>query len=187
MHPKSYAQLPDADLVARLQADTDPRGAEAALSALYDRYSGQLDQVARRFRLDTSAAADVVTGCFYELWLQRARLGPTTALPALLTTIAKRRLIDALRQQAVRAQAEGRYADRQSVHANSTAHALEEAELGNRLAEGIERLPQAMRAVYERSQQGQSVQAIAGALGLSPKTVEEQLRRAHQRLRAYLK
>lgn len=182
MHPKSYETLDDAELMGRLQQGSTP-----ALSVLYDRYSGQLTTVCSSFRLTEGIGEEVVNECFLELWQQRERLQPTTVVVALLKTIARRRVIDAIRKQALRQKVEHLYAERRDWAHHSTAHDVETSELNSRLAAGIESLPTGMRAVFELQQQGHSVQEISQKLSLSSKTVEEQLRRAQKRLRALLR
>lgn len=100
-HPSSSSQATegndsdDARLVASIG-----EGDGAALTAVYDRYSGIVYSVALRVLADTSAAEDVLQEIFLRLWRDPARFKPARgSLPAWLAVMARNRAIDQLRRR----------------------------------------------------------------------------------------
>ncbi|MBI3791058.1 MAG: sigma-70 family RNA polymerase sigma factor [Gemmatimonadetes bacterium] len=83
----------DAGLVARMR-DRD----EAALGALYDRWSGRVRAVALRIVRDGAEAEDVVEDVFWQAWRQADRFDATRGgVGTWLVTLARSRSLDRLR------------------------------------------------------------------------------------------
>jgi RNA polymerase sigma-70 factor, ECF subfamily len=84
----------DQALVARLVA-----GDEAALSALYDRYSGMLYALLMRILRDAQSAEEVLQDLFFYLWGNAGKFDPSRgSLPGWLLVSARNRAISRLRK-----------------------------------------------------------------------------------------
>ena len=83
----------DAGLVARMR-DRD----EAALGALYDRWSGRVRAVALRIVRDVAEAEDVVEDVFWQAWRQADRFDASRGgVGTWLVTLSRSRSLDRLR------------------------------------------------------------------------------------------
>jgi RNA polymerase sigma-70 factor, ECF subfamily len=75
-------------------------GDEAAMAALYDRYSSIVYAVALRVLQDTGAAEDVLQDIFMQLWRKPAAFDASRGnMAAWLAVITRNRAIDALRRR----------------------------------------------------------------------------------------
>src|SRR5579862_1681464 len=85
----------DVALVAAIRS-----GDEAAMAALYDRYSSIVYAVALRVLQDTGAAEDVLQDIFMQLWRKPAAFDASRGnMAAWLAVISRNRAIDALRRR----------------------------------------------------------------------------------------
>ena len=85
----------DVALVAAIRS-----GDEAAMAALYDRYSSIVYAVALRVLQDTGAAEDVLQDIFTQLWRKPAAFDASRGnMAAWLAVISRNRAIDALRRR----------------------------------------------------------------------------------------
>lgn len=79
------------------------QGDNQAIASCIERYSGLVWSLARRFLRDTGSAEDAVQEIFVEVWKVAARFDPAKGSEvAFIATLARRRLIDRVRRQAVR-------------------------------------------------------------------------------------
>ena len=84
----------DAELIAGLRARD-----EAAMNALYERYSGIVYAVALRVLSETSLAEDVLQDVFLQLWRNPGAFDASRgSLGAWLAVISRHRAIDVLRK-----------------------------------------------------------------------------------------
>ena len=92
----SSKQMPnDAELIAGLRARD-----EAAMNALYERYSGIVYAVALRVLSETSLAEDVLQDVFLQLWRNPGAFDANRgSLGAWLAVISRHRAIDVLRKR----------------------------------------------------------------------------------------
>ena len=92
----SSKQMPnDAELIAGLRARD-----EAAMNALYERYSGIVYAVALRVLSETSLAEDILQDVFLQLWRNPGAFDASRgALGAWLAVIARHKAIDVLRKR----------------------------------------------------------------------------------------
>ena len=85
----------DLALVAAIRS-----GDEAAMAALYDRYSSIVYAVALRVLQDTGASEDVLQDIFMQLWRKPAAFDASRGnMAAWLAVISRNRAIDALRRR----------------------------------------------------------------------------------------
>ena len=202
--PAETPEPTDEDLVKRLIA-----GDQAALSLLYDRYSGTTYRTAYRLLVDPGLSEEIVQETFLTLWDKADVFDPRIAsLAAWLATIARNRAIDLLRARgrrvvavplsAVFANTEDRPDAADRVLQNSQvlaagrgspepAAAAESAWLSRTLAQAVATLPDPERKVIELAYAGDLTQSeIAAQLGWPIGTVKTRTRRALLALRGAL-
>ncbi len=75
---------------------------EAALSALYDRYSGMVFSVVMRIVRDSQAAEEILQDVFHQLWRNASRFDAERgSLPGFLMVSARNRAISRMRRKSV--------------------------------------------------------------------------------------
>ena len=96
--PEPRTAPEDADLLERVAA-----GDQAALSSLYDRYSGMLLGLARRVLHSTEDAEEVLQEAFVQVWQQARRYDRRkSAVSTWLVLLTRSRAIDRLRSHQVK-------------------------------------------------------------------------------------
>jgi RNA polymerase sigma-70 factor, ECF subfamily len=95
MERPTPATEPDIELLARVR-----RGEEAAMAALYDRYSRVVYSVALRVLRDASMAEDILQEIFMQVWRSPDSFMATKgSLGGWLAVVARNRSIDSLRRK----------------------------------------------------------------------------------------
>lgn len=140
-------------------------------------------------RLQNAAEAqDVVQNLFTDVWQRREQLNVKTSLKAYLYTALKYTILDYLRAQTVREKYARAIQRVVASSDNSTAEAIAYHELKKKVDQGVRSLPERCGQVFRmRRLEHHSVKEIAAKLGISPKTVENQLTKATKVLRVRLK
>ncbi|MFK8161834.1 MAG: RNA polymerase sigma-70 factor [Lewinella sp.] len=176
------AALSDQDLIIRLRA-----GESTALDELFRRYYVDLCRTALRFVNDEQEAEDIVQNLFISLWEKRAsqqeNLG---SVGPYLRRAVRNRSLNYLRDQKRIPIDEGDVPE--TLAAKDFADdELTQDELRDRIHTAIDALPERCRLVFVMSKlEDMTHKEIAGALEISPKTVENQMTRAYRFLRASL-
>ena len=101
MRPEADASgVNDWSLLERIQQKD-----EAALSALYDRYSGLVYSEAKRILRDTGAAEEILQDLFYQVWRTAERFDAARgSLAGWLVVAARNRAISKLRKKSGKAE-----------------------------------------------------------------------------------
>ena len=101
MRPEADASgVNDWSLLERIQQKD-----EAALSALYDRYSGLVYSEAKRILRDTGAAEEILQDLFYQVWRTAERFDVARgSLAGWLVVAARNRAISKLRKKSGKAE-----------------------------------------------------------------------------------
>lgn len=178
----NMAALSDQDLIIRLRA-----GESTALDELFRRYYVDLCRTALRFVNDEQEAEDIVQNLFISLWEKRAsqqeNLG---SVGPYLRRAVRNRSLNYLRDQKRIPIDEGDVPE--TLAAKDFADdELTQDELRDRIHTAIDALPERCRLVFVMSKlEDMTHKEIAGALEISPKTVENQMTRAYRFLRASL-
>lgn len=178
--------MPDDDeaLVERIRA-----GDASGFRALFDTYAGALCHYAAGYLHAREPAEEVVQEVFFRLWALRHEWPITGSVRAYLYSATRNRALNILRHTATEARWEeelSRHADQAAsdAHADITDDALRRE---GALARAIRALPEGQRAAVQlRWFSGLSYIEVAAALGVTRKTVENQLGRALKSLRVAL-
>ncbi len=164
-------------------------GDEAALGKIFDVYYSDL--VSRIFRIipDSDTCQDIAQDVFVELWNKRSSIEIHSSLGAYLNRAAVNRALNYLKS-------------RNRGIIDGSAELVETADIGEvfltdvrqteemelRLHRAIEKLPERCRAVFALSRfEDLSHKEIADRLGISVKTIENQITKAMKLLRESLR
>jgi len=164
-------------------------GDEAALKKIFDAYYPDL--VARIFRIipDPDACQDIAQDVIVELWNRRDSLEIHSSLGGYLNKAAVNRALNYIKSRnrnVIDASAE--LPDSADVSDINMVSAEHNEELESRLHDAIGKLPERCRAVFALSRfEGLSHKEIAERLGISVKTIENQITKAMKLLRESLR
>lgn len=171
----------DQDLLALLA-----KRPEQALELLFRTYYAYLCRVAYRLLPDEGLAEDLVQEVFYEVWRRRNRLSITTSLRAYLRRATVNKTLNHIRDHGKK-MLELEEGDLLEEETPSVVQQLEASELQERIDRAVDQLPERCRIVFVLSRfEERSYQEIADDLGISVKTVENQISKALRLLRQAL-
>lgn len=178
---KLQAEHQDEELIELLRKDGD-----RAMELLFQRYYAYLCRSAYRVLADSVLVEDLVQEVFYELWKRRGDLRITTSLKAYLRRATVNKTLNYIRDhRKVRFEQEEEVT--LSAQRPGAAQRLEAAELQQLIDRSIDALPERCRIVFILSRfEDMTYKEIAGQLGISEKTVENQISKALRLLREAL-
>lgn len=178
----NYNSLDDIELMELLRQDS-----LGAFREIYVRYWKGLYKEAYKRLKQTETAEEIVQDIFTALWNRRHAINLYHGLEGYLYTSVGYRVIDQYRRNEIRL----RHREAMQVQYNDADHTTEQAiwvkDLQLHIDQVIEQLPERCRSVYELSRVAyKSNKQIAEELGISEKTVENQLTKALKKLRLSL-
>jgi RNA polymerase sigma-70 factor (ECF subfamily) len=163
-------------LIQRIQA-----GDVAAFEQLFRAYHPRLCGFAFSMLRDRAVSEELVQDLFMSIWEKRGRLDVQTSVRAYLFGALRNRALN----RSARARMEEQWTEL-SAQAEGVA-AVEYSDIGERVRDAVAALPAACRnALTLRWQEDMSYAEIAETLGVSVKTVENNLARARALLREKL-
>jgi RNA polymerase sigma-70 factor (family 1) len=159
------------------------RGDESALDEIFEAYYGYLFRIAFTILRQTDSAKDCVQDVFVRIWQKRETLEISSSLKGYLQRAVVNECLGALRK-------DKSFADPDIYLPDSSPNAqqhLESENMAQLLSSAIERLPDQCKLIFRMSRiEEMTYREIAESLGLSPKTVENQIGKALKSLRADL-
>ncbi len=157
---------------------------ERAIELLFERFYEYLCSVVYRVVHDYEAARDVVQDLFFDLWRKRGSIHIETAIRPYLRRAAVNRALNYLKKQKIiTSQDEDAAIDIPSDDMSGQLN-LEHEELEQRIFNAIDLLPPKCKIVFSMSRfESMSYQEIADTMGISIKTVENQISKALKILR----
>ncbi len=174
-----------ATLVAQIRA-----GDQAAFEAVFQAYTRQLCAFAYRYVGSRETAAELVQDVFLWIWRQRTSWELRGTLRSYLYRAVRNRALDVLKHQAIERRwaqttnAEHRYNAAFGEGVAPPDRVLEEKTLRIALNLALADVPERRRQIFLlRWKYGHSYAEIGAQLGISPKTVENQLGRVLHFLR----
>lgn len=160
----------DKDLVAKLKSNSS-----SAFQALFEKYSQRIYRFSIGYLKNNQEAEEIVQDVFLRVWKTREKLVAEQSFESYLFTIAKNSILNTIRK----ANYEKAYLEYSSLHPNKNSLLEEELdfkELDRIYRQAIEKLPARRKEVYRLSRdKGLSNREIANELGISVKTVENQM------------
>ncbi len=180
--PKN-SEIPEKKLVEQVKA-----GRPEALGALYWRFSDKLLYFIQKTAKSRELSEDVLQDTFLKIWENRQQIDPELPFKPYLYTIARHHILNLLN----RASRESRVMDeirRAALTEESNTEQLLDFKESNALfQEALDQLPSRCRAVFEKCQiEGLSHRLAATALGISESTVNNQMGKAWDIIRKYMR
>lgn len=155
---------------------------------LYDKYSAKIHGAALRFGLEHEDANEIVQEVFVRIWLRREQIDETLSLNAYILTITKNLLIKRSRKLAYDALYKHHLRERNSCFSSKTEEEIIYSDLEQHAGRVIDGLPGQQKEIFLLSKRDNfSNKAISDKLGISLRTVENQIYRALKKLRIQLK
>ena len=171
----------DEELLALLPTD-----GESAIDLIFRKYYSFLCKSIYRIIPDTQITEDLAQEVFYEVWRKREHLKINTSLKAYLKRAALNKALNYIRDQKIdfrNAPAKEELISKQ----DSIVQELAADNLQQQIDQAIDSLPERCRLVFVLSRfEEMSYQQIADQLGISIKTVENQISKALKSLRVAL-
>lgn len=155
---------------------------EEAFTELYNRYWQKLFAIAYNRLAEVETAEDVVHDVFAGLWSNRHKL-EIESLENYLATATKYLVLAKIKRK-IKERSFADSMESTSVIEMSTESSLHYKQILERVNQEVEALPEKCRLIFKYSRnEGLSAKQIASRLHLSPKTVENQLNKALNRLK----
>ncbi len=135
---------------------------------------------------DDMMAEEMVQNVFYKLWKNKETIAIDQSVAAYLYRSVYHESLNYLKHLKVRSAYQA-YAVRTMEHINNAAEKLRLRELEQKLDEALKELPEQCRTIFQMSRYEElKYMEIAGKLGISVKTVENQMGKALRLLREKL-
>ncbi|MCB0522146.1 MAG: RNA polymerase sigma-70 factor [Lewinellaceae bacterium] len=132
---------------------------------------------------DAHLAEDLAQDVFFDIWNKRENFSINTSLQAYLRRAGINRALNYIRDRKIRWDDEEKIAF-QASNLTDASRKIEGEELKQKIEEAINQLPERCRLVFTLSRfEEMSYQEIADQLGISIKTVENQMSKALRILR----
>ncbi len=178
-----YADFPDEALLA-LAARED----EAALAALYDRYSRVAYGLALRIVRDPALAEDAVQEAFLTVWRTAAGFRSDRAKPSTwILTLVHRRAVDVVRREERRRAAPLEGNEEPDGHGLATDEEIELTDRRRLVQEALRQLPDEQREALELAYYGGLTQSeLAERLSVPLGTIKSRMFTGLRRLRDLL-
>ena len=172
----------DLGLLEQMQA-----GNEKAFDKLFLKYYNSLCRFAYIYLKDEFASEEIIQELFINIWEQRDILKIQTSLISYLYTAAKNRALNYLQKGNTRKLHENSFAKERNAEVNEAHDTDTIQEIHLELARAVENLPQKCRQIFHLSRNEEKTnREIAEHLGISVKTVENQITIALKRIRVSL-
>lgn len=170
--------LPEKDILELLKSDS-----EEAFDQLFKLFYTFLCQTIYMVIRDKSVSEDLAQDVLFELWKKKDQININTSLKAYLRRSASNRALNHIRDQKMQFSDHELLPELESKQINSL-HQMQIEELKEIIQRSIDKLPERCRAVFTLSRyEEKSYKEIAELLGISIKTVENQISKALRVLR----
>ncbi|MEZ4940433.1 MAG: RNA polymerase sigma-70 factor [Saprospiraceae bacterium] len=165
------------------------RGDESALRSIFDQYYSLIIGDVYQYIPDLDTCKDLAQEVFVELWRKRETLEIHTSLRAYLRRAGINKALNFIKanRRTLLQDTPAYWADLEDSTPQDTGHNNEQDSLEAALQEAIRQLPERCRLVFSLSRFEQlSHKEIAQQLGISVKTIENQITKAMKMLREAL-
>lgn len=170
----------DETLLALLKKDADK-----AIELLFRQYYSYVCKMVYRVVPQANVAEDLAQDIFFEMWRRKDQLN-ITSIRAYLRRAALNRTLNYIRDRKIKWEDDQMLPDLQNTD-TPTQQLVEAAELEQFIEQAIDQLPEKCRLVFVLSRfEELSHREIADQLGISEKTVENQISKAIKYIRLVL-
>jgi RNA polymerase sigma-70 factor (ECF subfamily) len=163
-------------------------GDEQAFQAVFETFGENLFHFAFSYLKDTAGAEEIVQEVFLRIWEIRAEIDEERAFKSFLYRMTVNKIFNHLKHQVVRQKFESYLLNKDQSFYESPEANLHFIELEEKVSSLIKILPEQQKNIFKMSRlEGMSNPEIAETLGLSVRTVENQVYRATKFLKEHLK
>ncbi|GHB62303.1 RNA polymerase sigma-70 factor [Persicitalea jodogahamensis] len=188
-----YVFLPKTKILALVQL-SDPeivqairQGQESAFEQMFRTYYEPLCRYANTLLKDSDEAEEVTQGLFLTIWEKRSDLEITLSLKAYLYRAVHNHCLNRIKHYGVRETHRAYSLHFQTDSHDSVTEAIYGSELEKRIERAVSKLPEQCQVVFRMSRfEELKYQEIADQLGLSIKTIENQIGKALKIMRKEL-
>jgi RNA polymerase sigma-70 factor, ECF subfamily len=160
---------------------------ESAFENVFKRYYKSLYSYAYTIVKDDAAADDMVQQVFYKLWNPATKISIQSSIAAYLYRAVHNESLNYLKHQKIVAAHQKETAPHLKIESDSAAHVIINKELEQKLRLALNALPEHCRTVFQLSRfENLKYYEIADQLGISVKTVENQMGKALKIMRMKL-
>jgi RNA polymerase sigma-70 factor (family 1) len=175
-------QLSDSDIVNAIR-----QGQESAFEQMFRTYYERLCRYADTLLKDADEAEEMVQTVFLTIWEKRADLEITLSLKAYLYRAVHNHCLNRIKHYGVRETHREYSLFFQADGYDSVTEAIQASELEERIERAVSKLPEQCQVVFRMSRfEELKYQEIADQLGLSVKTIENQIGKALRIMRQEL-
>ena len=170
------------DLISRLKS-----GDMAAFQKIYDSFCKPLYRFTFSYMKDSFDAEEIVQDVFLKLWEKRDEVDELKSFKSYLYRITVNKIFNELKHRVVKRKYDQHLLNIELVNDETPESAIQFQELNNKLEQLLSKLPEQQRNIFIMSRwQGLSNTEIALNLGLSARTVENQIYRAAKFIKLHL-
>ena len=160
---------------------------EAAFEQVFKTYYKNLHAYAYTIVKDDVMAEEMVQNVFYKIWERKAHLSIQTSLTAYLYRAVYHESLNYIKHLKVKSAYQSYATARMNEQSDNAEKKVLLGELEGRLRTALQELPEQCRTIFQMSRfEGLKYQEIADQLGLSIKTIENQMGKALKQLRIKL-
>lgn len=166
--------------------DLLPTNDSLAMELMFRKYYTYLCQTVLRVLNDEHTAEDLAQEVFFDVWRKRSEINVNSSLRGYLRRAAMNKTLNFIRDRKIKWDDEDKLAAKAS-EADSALLNLEGEDLERSIHAAIDLLPERCRLVFSLSRfEEMSNQQIADELGISVKTVENQMTKALKMLKVVI-
>ncbi len=163
-------------------------GDRKAFQVIFDAYSERLFHFAYSYLKDSNDTEEIVQDVFLRLWEIRTEVDEEKSFKSFLYKMTVNRVFNHLKRQIVRQKYEEHLMSLDPSFSETPEEELRRNELSEKVQELLNKLPEQKRRIFILSRlKGYSNAEISEKLGLSVRTVENQVYRATRFLKEHLK
>ena len=163
------------------------QGDERVFELVFRKHYASLCAYGRSILHDNDEAEEIVQTVFVSIWEKRAEIEITQSLKSYLYRAVHNHCLNRIKHRKVREEHQQYAAYYQETAYESVSQTVYKNELEGRLSVAIEKLPEQCRIIFKLSRFDElKYQEIADQLGLSVKTIENQIGKALKILRTEL-
>lgn len=177
-----FVQLSDTQILTAIG-----QGNERIFEQVFRKYYAGLCSYGRSMLRDADEAEEIVQNVFVGIWEKRESIEITQSLKSYLYRAVHNHCLNRIKHQKVRDEHQQYALYYQETSHELVSQTLEKNELEQQLSKAIEKLPEQCRIIFKMSRfEELKYQEIADKMGLSIKTIENQIGKALKVLRSDL-
>ena len=169
------------------------KGEKCAFETLFRLYYTKLVNISKGYLVYQQEAESIVQNVFLKLWENKASLGEVSNINSYLYTMTKNLCLDQLKHEKIKKNyLDNSYRIRSEIQykfiQDEAASLLLENELESKIIQSIELLPEKCKNIFKKSRlEGLKRSEIASEMGISHKTVDNQMASALRHMRFHLR